>query len=99
VGPLVNVILGGVPSEDAGAASGVLNTVNIVAGAVGIALLGIVFFGRAAAHTDPGKAPAHTVAASFSTAIVMPVVAVAGVFFVVLLLTFALPRGVRPESH
>lgn len=43
--PLVDVILSGVPAEDAGAAGGVLTTVSQVGGAAGVAVLGVVFFG------------------------------------------------------
>ncbi len=41
---LVNVVLAGVPGRDAGAAGGVLSTVNQLGGAAGIAVLGTVFF-------------------------------------------------------
>lgn len=41
---LVNVALAGVPGRDAGAAGGVLSTVNQVGGAAGIAALGTLFF-------------------------------------------------------
>lgn len=41
---LVNVVLAGVPASDAGAAGGVLSTVNQLGGAAGIAVLGTVFF-------------------------------------------------------
>lgn len=41
---LVNVVLAGVPGEDAGAAGGVLTTVNQIGGAAGIAVIGTVFF-------------------------------------------------------
>lgn len=41
---LVNVVLAGVPGEDAGAAGGVLSTVNQIGGAAGIAALGSIFF-------------------------------------------------------
>lgn len=43
---LVNVVLAGVPGKDAGAAGGVLSTVNQLGGAAGIAVLGTVFFGK-----------------------------------------------------
>jgi EmrB/QacA subfamily drug resistance transporter len=45
VAPLVNVVLAGIRGQDAGAASGVLSTVQQVGGAVGVALIGVVFFG------------------------------------------------------
>jgi hypothetical protein len=41
---LVNVVLAGVPGRDAGAAGGVLSTVNQIGGATGVAALGTVFF-------------------------------------------------------
>jgi EmrB/QacA subfamily drug resistance transporter len=45
VAPLVNVVLAGIRGQDAGSASGVLTTVQQVGGAVGVALIGVVFFG------------------------------------------------------
>ncbi|GII93988.1 MFS transporter [Sinosporangium siamense] len=43
---LVNVVLAGVPAKDAGAAGGVLTTVGQVGNALGVAVLGVVFFTR-----------------------------------------------------
>jgi EmrB/QacA subfamily drug resistance transporter len=45
VAPLVNVVLAGIRGQDAGAASGVLSTVQQVGGAVGVAVIGVIFFG------------------------------------------------------
>jgi EmrB/QacA subfamily drug resistance transporter len=45
VAPLVNVVLAGVRGQDAGAASGVLTTAQQVGGAVGVAVIGVIFFG------------------------------------------------------
>jgi EmrB/QacA subfamily drug resistance transporter len=45
VAPLVTVVLAGIRGQDAGAASGVLTTVQQVGGAVGVALVGVIFFG------------------------------------------------------
>jgi hypothetical protein len=39
------VVLAGIRGQDAGAASGVLSTVQQVGGAVGVALIGVIFFG------------------------------------------------------
>lgn len=50
---LVNVILAGVPAQHAGAAGGVLSTVNQIGGAVGIATLTTAFF--AAVSSDSGR--------------------------------------------
>jgi EmrB/QacA subfamily drug resistance transporter len=43
--PLLNVILAGVPGRDAGSASGVLSTFQQLGGAIGLAVVGVVFFG------------------------------------------------------
>jgi hypothetical protein len=45
VAPLVNIVLAGIRAQDAGAASGVLTTVQQIGGAVGVAVIGVVFFG------------------------------------------------------
>ena len=45
IAPLVNVVLAGIRAQDAGSASGVLTTVQQIGGAVGVALIGVVFFG------------------------------------------------------
>ncbi len=50
--PLVNVVLAAVPAEDAGGASGVFSTAQQLGGALGVAVLGTVFF--AASDGRPG---------------------------------------------
>ena len=50
VAPLVNVVLAGIRGQDAGSASGVLTTVQQVGGAVGVALIGVIFFGLLASQ-------------------------------------------------
>ena len=49
--PLVNVVLAAVPVEVAGGASGLFSTAQQLGGALGVALLGTVFFGYAASHS------------------------------------------------
>jgi EmrB/QacA subfamily drug resistance transporter len=44
--PLVNVVLAAAPADTAGSASGVFSTAQQLGGAVGVALLGTVFFDR-----------------------------------------------------
>lgn len=55
IAPLLNIILAGVPGRDAGSASGVLTTFQQLGGAIGVAVVGVVFFGllssRAASST------------------------------------------------
>jgi MFS family permease len=55
---LVNVVLTGIPGRNAGAAGGVLSTVNQIGGAIGIAVLGTVFFTTVTGSTTdaPGLA-------------------------------------------
>jgi EmrB/QacA subfamily drug resistance transporter len=55
---LVNIVLAGVPGQRAGAAGGVLSTVNQIGGAVGVAVLGTVFFEALSSTAGPGAAPA-----------------------------------------
>lgn len=50
IAPVINIVLSNVHSSRAGAASGVLTTVQRVAGAVSIALVGALFFGLLSAH-------------------------------------------------
>jgi hypothetical protein len=45
IAPLLNLILAGVPPRDAGSASGVLSTFQQLGGAIGVAVVGVVFFG------------------------------------------------------
>ena len=45
--PLINVVLAAVPAELAGGASGVFNTAQQLGGALGVAVIGSVFFARA----------------------------------------------------
>jgi EmrB/QacA subfamily drug resistance transporter len=44
VAPLINIILAGIPPRDAGSASGVLTTFQQLGGAMGVAVVGVVFF-------------------------------------------------------
>jgi EmrB/QacA subfamily drug resistance transporter len=49
--PLVNVVLAAVPAQVAGGASGLFSTAQQLGGAVGVAIIGTVFFGAASAHS------------------------------------------------
>lgn len=51
---LVNVVLARVPGRNAGAAGGALSTVNQIGGAVGIAVLGTLFFATVSSGTSSG---------------------------------------------
>ncbi len=53
VAPLFNVILSGVRDHEVGSGSGVLNAVQQFAAAIGVAVLGTVFFSLLASHAGP----------------------------------------------
>ena len=60
---LVNMVLAGIPGRDAGAAGGVLSTVNQLGGAIGVAALGTVFFTAIGANSgDALPRHAHALA-------------------------------------
>ncbi len=48
--PLIGVTLAGIHNRDAGSAAGVLTTVQQIASAVGVAIIGVIFFGALAHH-------------------------------------------------
>jgi EmrB/QacA subfamily drug resistance transporter len=52
IAPLTNLILANIQGREAGSASGVLTTGQQVGGALGVALIGILFFGQISAHAD-----------------------------------------------
>ena len=84
--PLVNVVLAAVPHEVAGGAGGMFSTAQQLGGALGVALVGTVFFTQLESHpfTDAFK---HTV------------LVVAGLFAASALLALALPRtAVDPSA-
>jgi hypothetical protein len=76
IAPLTNLILAGIKGREAGSASGVLTTGQQVGGALGVALIGIVFFGllsgnaSAAAKEQGAKLQASLTAAHLPPAAV-----------------------------
>lgn len=85
VAALFNIVVGSVADDEVGSASGVLSAVQSIAAAVGVALLGTVFFSRALAG-DAG--------AGFRTALL-----VQGILLVVFLVISPLfPTRARPEG-
>lgn len=57
VPPMPPIAMGGVPAEHAAAASGVLATSQQAGGAVGVAVIGIVFYNALGDHPNPGSFP------------------------------------------
>ena len=88
IGPLAQTILARVPAEHAGAAGGVLATGQQVGNAVGVAVLGVVFYG-ALGQGHPGQ-----VAHAFS----MSVIALLVIAVAVALLTQLMPRNSAAPS-
>lgn len=83
---LVNVILAGVPGRDAGAAGGVLSTVNQVGAAVGIAVLGTVFFSIAGRTGD------------LSAGLERVLLVSAVLYIAAALMSLVLPKGTAPPE-
>jgi EmrB/QacA subfamily drug resistance transporter len=51
--PLINVILAGISGRNAGSASGVLATTQQFGGALGVAIIGVIFFGLLSSQAAP----------------------------------------------
>jgi EmrB/QacA subfamily drug resistance transporter len=74
--PLADAVLRDVPHGSAGAASGVLSTGQQVGGALGLALIGVVFFGQLSGHAETSvRAVSPAVLLDLQTAGVPPDVA------------------------
>ncbi|GAA3277569.1 MFS transporter [Dactylosporangium vinaceum] len=98
---LVNVVLAGVPGRRAGAAGGVLSTVNQIGGAVGVAVLGTVFFDALATGTAaPGAAPtgAGDEAAAFGHALAQVMPWQVATYLLAAAAMLALPRTAVPHQ-
>ena len=87
VAPVFNFVLVDVPIRHAGSASGVVSAVGQVGTAMGVALTGVVFFGRLAAS-------AQDYVSAFQWSIGFAVAAMIGIG----LLTLLLPRYARPQQ-
>ncbi|HEY3952584.1 MAG TPA: MFS transporter [Streptosporangiaceae bacterium] len=83
--PLVNVVLAAVPVEVAGGASGLFSTAQQLGGALGVALLGTVFFGYLNGH-------------SFQAALVHTAPYAVGAFALCAVLSMLLPRTAVAED-
>ncbi len=84
--PLVNVVLAAAPAGSAGSASGLFSTAQQLGGAVGVALLGTVFFGSLTAG--------HTFAAALRRTAPYAI----GAFALCALLSLLLPRTAVSED-
>ena len=84
--PLVNVVLAAVPREAAGGAGGIFSTAQQLGGALGVAVVGTVFFSQLESHS-PTHAFEHSV----------PLVV--GLFLAAALLSLALPKTAVGEEE
>ena len=84
--PLANVVLAAVPAEAAGGASGLFGTAQQLGGAIGVAVLGTVFFGWAASG--------HTFAAAMTRGAPFAI----GAFAICAALSLLLPRTAVADS-
>lgn len=96
---LVNVVLAGVPGRTAGAAGGVLSTVNQVGGAVGVAVLGTVFFNSLTPTSDAGATNSPATGEMFGHALahVMPWQVL--VYLLAAVVMLALPKSAAAHQH
>ncbi len=86
IAALFSVILAAVDDHEIGSASGVLSAVQSIAGSVGVAVFGSVFFDAVKTSTP---------ATGFRDALVVQ----GGLLLVFLALTFAFPQHPRPDDH
>ncbi|WP_090947042.1 MFS transporter [Nonomuraea jiangxiensis] len=91
---LVNVVLAGVPGRNAGAAGGVLSTVNQIGGAAGIAVLGTVFF-----TSVIGSAAGAPTLPSYSHALSIVLIASAALYLLTALVMLALPKAAAEHAE
>ncbi|WP_327734281.1 MFS transporter [Streptomyces nojiriensis] len=85
---LVSVVLAGIPGRSAGAAGGVLSTVNQIGGSIGIAVLGTVFFAAVTGSTTDAPGPAD-----YGHALGIVLVVTAVLYLVAGLVMLALPKA------
>jgi EmrB/QacA subfamily drug resistance transporter len=84
--PLVNVVLAAVPREIAGGAGGIFSTAQQLGGALGVVLVGTVFFTQLESH-------------GFTESFKHSVPVVIGLFLAAALLSLALPRTAVGEAE
>ena len=92
---LVSVVLAGIPGRNAGAAGGVLSTVNQIGGAIGIAVLGTVFFVIAAGERTAGPPTLADYSEALSTVLLFS----GGLYVVTALVMFALPKSAAEHRN
>ncbi|MDT0309342.1 MFS transporter [Streptomyces sp. DSM 44917] len=92
VSPLMALVLQGVPARDSGAAGGVLETVIQVAWALGIALLGLIYFTLVGGHDD--AMDPETATTAFNVSLFCNL----GLALIAATLVFRLPKSVQTPA-
>jgi predicted MFS family arabinose efflux permease len=105
--PLINIIISRAKVENVGAASGVLNTMMAVGNAMGIALIGSLFFGMIAVNatsaasdigTHSNGSINHVKIHQYTYALINSILCSIGVVIVTFLLIFLLPSMHHKEQ-
>lgn len=92
--PLLNVVLSNISEQDAGIAAGVVSTMQQVGGALGVAIVGLIFFSAVAAAHDQGMTDMAAYTTAFSFALLYNMAAAGATTLLIALL----PRKpTRPE--
>jgi EmrB/QacA subfamily drug resistance transporter len=101
MGPVFSVALQDIDVKHAGAASGMLSAIQQVGSAVGVAIIGVIFFGhitRSTSHTamiiTREAANAHNFAVAYRASIVLELT----VLILLCILSFTLPRHFKTTS-
>ena len=91
--PFFDIVLAGVEPDESGSASGTLTAVQQVGGALGVAVLGTIFY------SVLGHSTASDKIGVFGEAARTTLLAAAGLVLLSLVLTFLLPKHARPEQE
>lgn len=90
---LFQTVLAGVPHRDAGSASGALQSFQQIGGALGVAIIGEIFFSTIAAHMAAASPPHSAFVAGFKGALAYEIAAFGLFAFFVLFLKTSAPAG------
>ena len=98
IAPNAQFIIATVDRQEAGAASGVIATMQRLGSAIGIAIIGSVFFGTLSIPAK-GRPTAADLAVGFTHSATSALAVSAAFAVVAFLLVFALPKRVGPGTH
>jgi EmrB/QacA subfamily drug resistance transporter len=98
IAPNVEVVLSGVSWQDAGSAGGMLNTSQRLGQAIGIAVVGVAFFGSLSTGAASGQGTRRALAESFTHATVVASLYALGAMVLTVLLVPFLPGRRQDEE-